>query len=343
MEKKTVATLEEKTTCSSWNYSGQRLATGSSDGFLSVFDSQDPNSSSFQCSSKAKVDESGIVKIIWVPPEYGDAVACISRDGTLSLWEEIVEDGNPLQWKLCKTFKDHGGSKVLDVQFGVSSTSLKMVSAYSNGHVKVHELLNPLELNNWQLQAELQNVIDSVSTLGKASCLSASISWNPYRGESQESSFVLGFKSDTQQLNSSKVGKLRAILDVLPPSRLIWEFDEAHQRWLPVAELASSEDKGDQVYSVAWAPNIGRPYEIIAVATHKGIAIWNVGLNPETDGRLSVKEVALLSSHGSEVWQMEWDMSGMTLATTGGDGMVRLWQSNFNGVWQEQAAFQPTA
>lgn len=32
----------------------------------------------------------------------------------------------PLQWKLCKGFKT--SSKVLDVQFGVNQTSLKMVS-----------------------------------------------------------------------------------------------------------------------------------------------------------------------------------------------------------------------
>lgn len=38
----------------------------------------------------------------------------------------------------------------------------------------------------------------------------------------------------------------------------VWEFDLDHQRWSPVAELASAEDKGEQVYAVAWAPNIGR-------------------------------------------------------------------------------------
>lgn len=31
------------------------------------------------------------MKVVWVPPEYGDAVACVYADGTLSLWEEIVE------------------------------------------------------------------------------------------------------------------------------------------------------------------------------------------------------------------------------------------------------------
>ena len=27
----------------------------------------------------------------WVPPKYGDAVVCVCADGTLSLWEEVVE------------------------------------------------------------------------------------------------------------------------------------------------------------------------------------------------------------------------------------------------------------
>ncbi|BFG31910.1 hypothetical protein CerSpe_181840 [Prunus speciosa] len=326
MEKPLVA-LDKGTTCSSWNYSGQRLATGSVDGTLAIFDTRDPASSSFSCTSKSKVHEAaGIVKIAWVPPEYGDAVACVCADGSLSLWEEAAEDAQPIQWKLCTSFKS-GSAQLLDTQFGVSPSGLKMVTAYSDGHVKVYELLDPLDLKNWQLQAEFQNVIDSVSTFGKAKCLSASISWNPQRGESQESSFVLGFNSDTPQLNSSKV----------------WEFDQAHQRWLPVAEFASPGDNSDRVYTVAWAPNIGRPYEVIAVATHKGIAIWHLGLNPDSDGRLSLEKIAQLSGHNGEVWQMEWDMSGMTLATTGNDGAVRLWQSNLNGVWHEEATFEPTS
>ena len=37
------------------------------------------------------------------------------------------------------------------------------------------------------------------------------------------------------------------------------------------------------------------------------------------------------------MWQLEWDMGGMTLASTGGDGMVKLWQANLDGVWHEQA------
>nr|XP_011465637.1 PREDICTED: pachytene checkpoint protein 2 homolog [Fragaria vesca subsp. vesca] len=54
----------------------------------------------------------------------------------------------------------------------------------------------------------------------------------------------------------------------------------------PVAALASPDEKGDQVYAVAWAPNIGRAGN------------W----------------------------------SGMSWASPGSDGVVRLWQSNLKGI-----------
>ncbi|KAG5531898.1 hypothetical protein RHGRI_026489 [Rhododendron griersonianum] len=69
------------------------------------------------------------------------------------------------------------------------------------------------------------------------------------------------------------------------PYGKVWEFDQDHQRWLAVAELALPEEKGNPIYVVAWAPNIFRPYE---------------------------------------VWEMELNISGMTLVTTGGDGVVSL-------------------
>ncbi|KAL6174820.1 hypothetical protein ACLB2K_051465 [Fragaria x ananassa] len=47
------------------------------------------------------------------------------------LWlEEIIEDAQPLRWKLCKSFKSDS-AQMLDVQFGGSSSILKMVSIFS--------------------------------------------------------------------------------------------------------------------------------------------------------------------------------------------------------------------
>lgn len=323
---KSILALDKGTRCTAWNYSGQRLAAGLVDGSVVIYDSTDPASSTLASTSRFKVGESSILKVVWVPPEYGDAVACICADGTLSLWEEVVEDSEGQHWKMCKCF-DRDKNQVLDIKFGDGQTCLKLVAAYSDGHIKVYELQDTLELEKWQLQAEFQNVIDLVSKFGSVTCRSASISWNPQRSEVQHSSFVLGFNSNIPPLNSPKV----------------WEFDLDHQRWLPVAELSLPEDKDDQVHSVAWAPNIGRPYELISVATEKTISMWHLSTNPDPDGRLSAHKVATLPGHNGEVWEMEWDMSGMTLATTGNDGVVRLWQSNLNGVWHLQAVLNPTA
>lgn len=44
-----------------------------------------------------------------------------------------------------------------------------------------------------------------------------------------------------------------------------------------------------------------RPFEVIAVATSKGIAIWHVVLDPESDRRSSTEKVALLEGHDGEV------------------------------------------
>lgn len=314
MTERQVAELGPGAACCGWNHCGRRLAAGAVDGSVSVYDSQPPPSFKWQAHEQA------IVNVVWLPPEYGDAIACVCADGTLSLWEEVAADDQLPTWRNCKIFED-GNSHILNVHFGLHLGILKMVTAYSDGQVKVYELLDSFELDKWQLQAEFQNITDPISRFGKPACTSASIAWNPRRGGSQQASFAIGFNSDSPHFNSCK----------------IWEFEEAHQRWLPLVELGSPEDTGDKVCAVAWAPNIGRPYEIIAVATCKGIAIWHIGLNADADGGPSTQNIALLNGHNGEVWQLEWDMGGMTLASTGGDGMVKLWQANLDGVWHEQA------
>lgn len=46
-----------------------------------------------------QVHEGNIVKVVWVPPEYGDAVACIFADGIVSLLEEVAE--GIIDWVSC--------------------------------------------------------------------------------------------------------------------------------------------------------------------------------------------------------------------------------------------------
>lgn len=52
---KAIVTLAKNNTCTAWNYNGQRLAAGSVDGTLAIYDSADPASSNFSFTSKFKV------------------------------------------------------------------------------------------------------------------------------------------------------------------------------------------------------------------------------------------------------------------------------------------------
>eukprot|EP01018_Ginkgo_biloba_P004574 Gb_23268 [translate_table: standard] len=320
---KTIMSLEEDVHCNAWNCSGERMAGGSVDGSIHILDADKAGASAFTCTSKWKAHTNSIVKVVWAPPEYGDVIACSCVDGTISLWEEVEEDNESSKWRLCIQFQD-GIVPALDIQFGHCVSGLKLVAAYADGHVKVYESLDSLELKRWQLQAEFQNLNNAVERFGNCSCLTASIAWKPCGSAIQQPTFILGCNSNLPQFNVAK----------------IWEFTEVHQRWHPIAELVTPGEDGEQVHAISWAPNIGRPYELIAVANNKGVSIWQVELHSNTSGRPLLNKVALLLGHDGEVWQLDWDMGGMTLATSGSDGTVRLWQSNLKGVWQEQALIE---
>lgn len=47
--------LDQGTRCTAWNYSGERLVAGLVDGTMAIYDSTDPGSSNFTCSSRFKV------------------------------------------------------------------------------------------------------------------------------------------------------------------------------------------------------------------------------------------------------------------------------------------------
>ncbi|KAL6553685.1 hypothetical protein OROGR_007527 [Orobanche gracilis] len=113
---KQILTLDEGTRCTAWNYSGDRLVAGLNDGSLVIYDSMDPTSSVFTCTSRFKVRESSILKVVWVPPEYwrkhGDGETNMEGKNTDNLPEY---EGD--HWKMRKYF-DGGRSHVLDIQFG---------------------------------------------------------------------------------------------------------------------------------------------------------------------------------------------------------------------------------
>eukprot|EP00252_Welwitschia_mirabilis_P011638 TRINITY_DN25961_c0_g1_i1.p1 TRINITY_DN25961_c0_g1~~TRINITY_DN25961_c0_g1_i1.p1 ORF type:complete len:330 (+),score=64.69 TRINITY_DN25961_c0_g1_i1:151-1140(+) len=304
--------------CNAWNHNGERMAGGSSDGFIYIFDAEKGRTSpQLSRTSSFKAHSSSVFKIVWAPPEYGDVIASCAVDATISLWEEVEDEDNSYKWQACYQFPCTKAS-ILDIQFGDCQSGLKFIQALSDGHVRVYESLQSLELKEWQLQAEFLNITDEMDRFIKCSCTSASIAWKSHGSSFQEPTFILGFNSNIPQINIPKM----------------WKFEEVHQRWEAVAELTVADEVGDTVTAISWAHNIGRPYELIAIATTKGISIWHVEFQPNAKESPVVNRVALIGGEGIEIWQLDWDMSGMALASSGRDG-VRVWQFNLKGIWKE--------
>ncbi|KAM9964327.1 hypothetical protein ACTFIW_004085 [Dictyostelium discoideum] len=95
----------------------------------------------------------------------------------------------------------------------------------------------------------------------------------------------------------------------------------------------SSSDGGSRaIHDVCWAPNMGRSYHLIATASkdHK-VRIWKLSSDKS---RMELKEVMRKDDHKSEVWRVEWNITGTILASSGDDGNVCLWKCNMNGEWK---------
>ncbi len=124
----------------------------------------------------------------------------------------------------------------------------------------------------------------------------------------------------------------------------VWEYNSSSRRW--VVSTSFDGFHTDLVHDVCWAPNLGRAYHLVATACKDGcVRIFKIGYNKINATYVS-QLVAKLPQHGgAEVWRVSWNVSGTILASTGDDGVSRLWKADFNGNWHPilVAAATPTA
>jgi len=59
-----------------------------------------------------------------------------------------------------------------------------------------------------------------------------------------------------------------------------------------------------------------------------------------TTTKYFVKTLAKLTDHNATVWRVAWNVTGTILASSGDDGVVRLWKSNYAGSWKTVSALR---
>ncbi|KAL4682616.1 hypothetical protein H8959_002171 [Pygathrix nigripes] len=91
----------------------------------------------------------------------------------------------------------------------------------------------------------------------------------------------------------------------------------------------------DPVHDIAFAPNLGRSFHILAIAT-KDVRIFTlkpVRKELTSSGgptKFEIHIVAQFDNHNSQVWRVSWNITGTVLASSGDDGCVRLWKGKIS-------------
>eukprot|EP00958_Prasinococcus_capsulatus_P003150 scaffold280_cov353-Prasinococcus_capsulatus_cf.AAC.6 len=107
----------------------------------------------------------------------------------------------------------------------------------------------------------------------------------------------------------------------------VWEYRESHRQWVQLSCFSGSA-AADPVEDIAWAPNMGRAQEYIATAVGPVVSIWQLdALDDAADASapcVRSRCVFWHAKHGGFVHQVEWDLLGITLASSGSDGNIYM-------------------
>uniref|UniRef100_A0A8C1CP93 SEH1 like nucleoporin n=1 Tax=Cyprinus carpio carpio TaxID=630221 RepID=A0A8C1CP93_CYPCA len=259
------------------------------------------------CSSdqSIKTHSGSVWRVTWAHPEFGQVLASCSFDRTAIVWEEIVGESNDKQrgqshWIKRTTLVDSRTS-VTDVKFAPKHMGLMLTTCSADGVVRIYEAPDVMNLSQWSLQHEISS---------KLSC--SCISWNPSSSRAHAPMIAVG----SDDSNVTYGGKVQ-----------IYEYNEVTRKYAKAETLMTV---ADAVHDIAFAPNLGRSFHVLAIAT-KDVRIFKlVPLQKDSSSsaptKFEVQVLAQFDSHNSQVWRVSWNITSTLLASSGDDGCVRLWK-----------------
>lgn len=265
-----------------------------------------------------KAHSGSVWRLSWAHPEYGQVIATCSFDRTASVWEETVGEKTspamtPVKKWVRRTNLVDSRTSVTDVKFAPKNQGLLLATSSADGLIRIYEAPDIMNLSQWTLQHEIPCKLP-------LSCLS----WNQSNYRLHAPMIAAG-SDDTSQSSGGKV--------------FIFEYSENASRWTKTDTISTLTD---QVHDIAFAPNVGRSYHRLAVAS-KNVHIINLTPRIESTGtsKLEIENVATFNDHYCTVWRVTWNITGTLLASTGDDGCVRMWKINFKREWRCAAIVKP--
>ena len=243
---------------------------------------------------------------------------------------------------------------VTAVEFAPRHLGLRLASGSSDGIVRIYEALDTMNLNHWKLDAEIEENVDNNSS----SSSSSGDEDNSGGGGGGSSSNNNNNNNNTASSNENMgVSSLSWCTGRFEPATLvigyasgrvsICRYDDGRRTWMELLRLPghlTSDGIPRGVLDVAWAPNVGRTFHLIAscgkdnrLLVHRikrggGGGEQSDG-NSNSSGGLTYDGTAILDQ-GRTNWRCQWNVTGTVLASSGDGGAVMLWKNDFHGKWK---------
>ncbi|XP_076449849.1 nucleoporin SEH1-like [Babylonia areolata] len=286
-----------------YDFHGRHMATCSSDQTVKVWEQQQEDGT-WHCTASWKTHSGSVWRVSWAHPEFGQVLATCSFDRTAAVWEKEAGQNHWLK----RTSLVDSRTSVTDVKFAPKHLGLQLATSSADGIIRIYEAVDVMNLSNWSLQHEFNCRIS-------CSCMT----WNP---SSVHPPMIAMGSDDSNPSSGAKVG--------------IYEYSDVNRKWNKVESLSTITDP---VHDIYFAPNVGRSYHLLAIASKELsiISLKPLRKDPTASStglsKFEIRVVGMYNNHDSQVWRVSWNVTGTILVSSGADGCVRIWKANYLGSW----------
>lgn len=319
-----------------YNIYHTHMVAADAQGTVAVWRRPDPPSgpASWEKMTSWTVDgKSTISCLCWAPPEFGNVVCGATGSGSVYFW---TQDGKG-DWSL-RTCIQACNKPATCVRFRPAAFGPWVAVGFEDGSVRFFEASSALNAEYWELQSSLK--LDRFPTSSSTSVPQRSVTSISWREEHDDCPPLIAVGTSSETFPCE--------IWMFCQERLLWErikclglrdiddaMEDGDSNGNGHKSVGNSHDRNGNKASdqaagvVAWAPTLGRPFELLAVGTKNLVTLWSLLGRADS---LQVERVADLE-HEHTVWQLEWNMLGNFLAASTDGGEVCLWRPDFGGEW----------